>query len=61
MQACSEYHYLLLYADKLVAINQVSGKVAAEANWGPGVHAASINGERSSWLGTALQLLLWPV
>lgn len=42
--ACSEYHYLLLYADKLVAINQVSGKVAAEVNWGPGSHTPSISG-----------------
>lgn len=45
LQACSEYHYLLLYADKLVAINQVSGKVAAEVSWGPGSHTPSISGE----------------
>jgi hypothetical protein len=45
-QAHSEYHYLLLYAEKLVAINQVSGKVAAEVNWGPGSHAPGIIGTR---------------
>jgi hypothetical protein len=43
-QACSEYHYLLLYADKLAALNQVSGKVVNEAAWGPGSHAGSIVG-----------------
>lgn len=45
LQACSEYHYLLLYADKLVALNQVSGKVAAEVSWGPGSHTPSISGK----------------
>jgi hypothetical protein len=45
LQACSQYHYLLLYADKLVALNQVSGKVAAEVNWGLGSHTPSISGK----------------
>jgi hypothetical protein len=44
-QACSEYHYLLLYADRLAALNQVSGKVVSEVGWGPGSHASSIVGE----------------
>lgn len=55
LQARSEYHYLLLYADKLVAINQVSGKVAAEVNWGPGSHTPSISGELLT-LGTTITL-----
>jgi hypothetical protein len=29
--AVTEYHYLLLYADRLVAVNQVSGRAVAEA------------------------------
>lgn len=41
---CGEYHYLVLYADRLVAVNQVSGKVVSEVNWGPGVHASGILG-----------------
>eukprot|EP00879_Flechtneria_rotunda_P019362 GHRR01020334.1.p1 GENE.GHRR01020334.1~~GHRR01020334.1.p1 ORF type:complete len:907 (+),score=281.55 GHRR01020334.1:278-2998(+) len=49
--ACTEYHYLLLYADRLVAVNQVSGKVVAEVNWGPGTHT------NSNVIGTPLGLL----
>lgn len=59
LQACSEYHYLLLYADKLVALNQISGKVAAEVNWGPGSHTPSISGKdttRCAGLDTDCQL-----
>lgn len=55
-KACSEYHYLLLYADKLVALNQVSGKVAAEVNWGPGSHAAANLIGRQAALQLAVQL-----
>lgn len=44
VQVCSEYHYLVLYADRLVAVNQVSGKVVSEVNWGPGVHASGVVG-----------------
>lgn len=44
-QVCSEYHYLVLYADRLVAVNQVSGKVVSEVNWGPGVHSSGLLGE----------------
>jgi hypothetical protein len=61
LQACSEYHYLLLYADKLVALNQISGKVAAEVNWGPGSHTPSISGKdttRCAGLDTNCQLAL---
>eukprot|EP00878_Enallax_costatus_P011969 GHUV01012497.1.p1 GENE.GHUV01012497.1~~GHUV01012497.1.p1 ORF type:complete len:1028 (+),score=282.75 GHUV01012497.1:49-3132(+) len=50
LMVCSEYHYLVLYADRLVAVNQVSGKVVGEVNWGPGVHASGI-------VGTPLGLL----
>jgi hypothetical protein len=58
VQACSEYHYLLLYADKLVAINQVSGKVAAEVNWGPGSHTPSISGENTHFtLSSVLDIM----
>lgn len=49
-QVCSEYHYLLLYADKLAALNQVSGRRVAEVAWGPGSHASSIVGERAAAL-----------
>lgn len=59
LQACSEYHYLLLYADKLVAINQVSGKVAAEVNWGPGSHTPSISGKTSHYLPRLLSGAVW--
>lgn len=45
-QVCSEYHYLLLFADKLVALNQVSGKVVDEVTWGLGSsHSSSIVGK----------------
>ena len=55
-QVCSEYHYLVLYADRLVAVNQVSGKVVSEVNWGPGVHASGIIGEDSVMSAQALSL-----
>jgi hypothetical protein len=42
---CSAYHYLLLYGDRLAAINQVSGKVVSEVSWGPGSHTPGIVGE----------------
>jgi hypothetical protein len=45
LQVCSAYHYLLLYADRLCAINQVSGKVVSEVAWGPGSHTPGIVGE----------------
>jgi hypothetical protein len=45
VQVCSAYHYLLLYGDRLSAINQVSGKIVSEVPWGPGSHAPGIVGE----------------
>ncbi|KAF8061305.1 VPS18 [Scenedesmus sp. PABB004] len=51
--AVSEHHYLVLYADRLAAVNQVSGRVAAEVAWGPGSHVAGL-------IGTPLGLLQDP-
>jgi hypothetical protein len=35
-QAVTEYHYILFHPDRLVAVNQVSGRPVAEAPLGPG-------------------------
>ncbi|WIA14238.1 hypothetical protein OEZ85_002776 [Tetradesmus obliquus] len=58
---CSTYHYLLLYGDRLAAINQVSGKVVSEISWGPGSHTPGIVGQPLGLLQDAVSgaVTLW--